>query len=165
MKEHLQGIHHVSISVPDIAVARRFYIDLLGGQELSTAEWEPGNAWIDAIVGLEGSSAKSFIARLKNIHLEVFEYITPKSPPQDPARPVNRNGYTHIAFQVDDIQAMHDKMVAAGLTFHTPPDMSVITIDDQGRKRGHAATYGRDFFGNIFEIMEIHPNDQGVERL
>ena len=159
MKRHIEGVHHVSVSVPDIAVARRFYIDLLGADEVCDVEWQPGNAWIDAIVGLEGSAAKSFMARLKNIHIEVFEYTAPVSPPQDPMRPVNRNGYTHIGFQVDDVMAVFEKMVAAGLRFNTPPDMTVITSDAQGRKRGHAATYGRDFFGNLFEIMEIHPND------
>lgn len=159
MRHHLEGVHHVSVSVPDIAIARRFYIDLLGAEEIFTGEWEPGNAWIDAIVGLEGSAAKSFMARLKNIHIEVFEYTSPKSPPQDPTRPVNLNGYTHIGFQVDDILAVYERMVEAGLTFNTPPDLSVISIDENGNKRGHAATYGRDFFGNLFEIMEIHPND------
>jgi catechol 2,3-dioxygenase-like lactoylglutathione lyase family enzyme len=155
----MQGVHHVSISVPDIDVARRFYIDLLGAEEVTAFEWEPGNAWIDAIVGIEGSAARSFMARLKNIHIEVFEYTSPVSEPQDPKRPVSQNGYTHIGFQVDDIVAVHDRMVEAGLTFNTAPDMSVITIDEQGNKHGHAATYGRDFFGNLFEIMEIHPND------
>jgi len=159
MKGHLRGVHHVSISVPDIDVARRFYIDLLGAEEISATEWQPGNAWIDAIVGLTDSAAKTFMARLRNIHIEVFEYTAPVSPPQDPSRPVFRNGYTHIAFQVDDIQAVYDKMVAAGLTFHAPPDVSVIARDENGAPTGHAATYGRDFFGNIFEIMEIYPND------
>lgn len=158
MKQHLQGVHHVSVSVPDIETARRFYIDLLGAEEIMAVEWHPGNAWIDAIVGIEGSAAKTFMARLKNIHVEVFEYTSPVSPPQDPRRPVSRNGYTHIGFQVDDIQAVYERMVAAGLEFNTPPDLSVIETDEHGNKTGHAATYGRDFFGNLFEIMEIHPN-------
>ena len=86
MKHHINGVHHVSVSVPDIDTARRFYIELLGADEVFTGEWEPGNAWIDAIVGIEDSAAKSFMARLKNIYVEVFEYVSPKSPPQDPAR-------------------------------------------------------------------------------
>ena len=159
MKHHVEGVHHVSISVPDIDTARRFYIDLLGAEEVTAVEWQPGNAWIDAIVGIKGSAAKSLMARLKNIHVEVFQYTSPVSPPQDPERPVSRNGYTHIGFQVDDIQAVYERMVEAGLEFNTPPDLSVITIDEEGNKRGCAATYGRDFFGNLFEIMEIHPND------
>lgn len=159
MKQHLQGVHHVSISVPDIDKARCFYIDLLGAEEVTAVEWKPGNAWIDAIVGIEGSAAKTFMARLKNIYIEVFQYTSPVSPPQDPMRPVSQNGYTHIGFQVDDIQSVYERMVEAGLEFNTPPDLTVITVDEQGNKRGHAATYGRDFFGNLFEIMEIHPNE------
>ncbi|GGC16762.1 hypothetical protein GCM10011371_00220 [Novosphingobium marinum] len=159
MKHHIQGVHHFALSVPDIDVARRFYLELLGAEEISTADWEAGNPWIDAIVGLKDSAAKSFIARLKNVQVEVFEYTSPAAPPQDPDRPVNLHGYTHLGFQVDDIQACYERMVEAGLTFHTAPDLSTIETDEQGNKSGFAATYGRDFFGNVFEILEIHPND------
>jgi len=159
VKAHLQGVHHVALSVPDIELARRFYCELLGAEEISASEWEPGNAWIDAIVGLQGSAAKTFMARLKNLHIEVFEYVAPRAPLGDPDRPVNMHGYTHIGFQVDDVQAVYEKMLAAGLTFHAPPDLTSIAIDEQGGKTGFAATYGRDFFGNVFEIMEIHHNE------
>ena len=37
--------------------------------------------------------------------------------------------------------------------------MSVITTFENGKKSGRSATLGRDFFGNLFEIMEIHPNE------
>ena len=93
------------------------------------------------------------------MQIECFEYTSPRSPEMDPKRPVNRFGYTHIGFEVDDIQATYDRMIAAGLTFHTPPDLSTITTDEDGSKSGFAATYGRDFFGNVFEILEIHDND------
>ncbi|RVQ67145.1 glyoxalase/bleomycin resistance/dioxygenase family protein [Croceicoccus ponticola] len=159
MKQHVQGVHHFALSVPDIAIARKFYIDLLGAEEISGTEWEPGNPWIDAIVGLDGSAARTFIARLKNVQVEIFEYTSPRAPDMDPARPVNHYGYTHVGFQVDDIQATYDKMIAAGLTFHTAPDMTTITVDENGHKLGFAATYGRDFFGNVFELLEIHEND------
>lgn len=155
----IRGVHHVGMSVPDIAIARRFYIDLLGAEEISAADWEAGNPWIDAIVGLKDSAAKTFIARLKNVQIECFEYTSPRSPDMDPARPVNWFGYTHVGFEVDDIQATYDRMIEAGLTFHTPPDLSTIVTDGDGRKSGFAATYGRDFFGNVFEILEIHDND------
>ncbi|MDR7101973.1 VOC family protein [Croceicoccus sp. BE223] len=159
MRAHMQGVHHFALSVPDIAIARRFYIDLLGAEEISGGEWEAGNPWIDAIVGLENSAAKTFIARLKNVQVEIFEYTSPRSPDADPMRPVNLYGYTHVGFQVDDIMATYEKMLAAGLTFHTAPDMTTIVTDEHGNKTGFAATYGRDFFGNVFEILEIHAND------
>ncbi len=159
MSVPIRGVHHVGMSVPDIDVARRFYIDLLGAEEISATEWEAGNEGIDAIVGLKDSAARTFIARLKNVQIECFEYSSPRSPDMDQARPVNHFGYTHVGFEVDDIQATYDRMIAAGLTFHTPPDLSTIITNENGEKSGFSATYGRDFFGNVFEILEIHDND------
>jgi catechol 2,3-dioxygenase-like lactoylglutathione lyase family enzyme len=159
VKARLQGVHHFALSVPDLELARRFYVDLLGAEMISETAWEAGNPWIDAILGLPGSAARSFMARLHNVQVEAFEYSAPVAPPADPNRPANHYGYTHVGFQVDDIKATYDRMIEAGLRFHTPPDLSTITIDDHGHKSGFAATYGRDYFGNAFEILEIHPND------
>lgn len=160
MKQRIRGVHHIGVSVPDITVARKFYIDLLGAELISEVAWEPGNAMIDAIVGLEGSSARQFIARLGNTQIEAFEYSTPRSAPQDANKGVHNFGYTHFGLEVDDIMAVYNRMIDAGIRFHAPPDMSAITTDADGRKCGYAATYGRDFFGNVFEILEIHENDQ-----
>ncbi len=159
MSVPIRGVHHIGMSVPDIDVARRFYVELLGAEEISATEWEPGNDWIDSVVALKGSAARTFIARLKNVQIECFEYLSPRSPEVEEARPVNLFGYTHIGFEVDDVQATYERMVEAGLTFHAPPDLTMITTDEDGRKAGFSATYGRDFFGNVFEIMEIHDNE------
>lgn len=150
------GVHHVAVSVPDIEKAREFYLGLLGAEEVSAVEWPEGNAFINEIVGLPDCSGKQFMARLANTYLEVFEYVTPRSPPQDPRRPVNLNGYTHFGLQVDDIEAVYQRMRAAGISFHTPPRHSGGAETESGRKVGFKSTYGRDFFGNVFELIEIN---------
>ena len=160
MKQHIQGVHHIAVAVPDLALARKFYIELLGAEEISALEWRAGNAMIDAIVGLRDSAAKQFIARLGNLYIEPFEYLAPLPAPQDPARGVHQYGYTHFCLQVDDIMAVHAKMVAAGIDFHTPPDPNHIVTAPDGSRSGYCATYGRDFFGNVFELIEIHANTQ-----
>lgn len=77
----VQGVHHIAVSVPDIARARLFYIDLLGGvEEVPTFSWRD-NPYIDEIVGLNGSVADMFMCRLGNTHVEVFEYHVPRSGP------------------------------------------------------------------------------------
>ncbi len=150
------GIHHIGVSVPDIALARRFYLDILGAvEEVAPLRWAD-NPFIDAVVGLEGSAAEQFFCRLGTMQIEVFRYDAPRASPQDPRRGVNEFGYTHFALQVEDVAAVHARIVAAGLPVHTPPDLSAITIDAEGRKHGYAGTYCRDFFGNVFEILEIH---------
>lgn len=155
-----QGIHHIGVSVPDLEKAREFYIGLLGAvEEVPPLEWT-SNPFIDAVVGLEGSAARQFMCRLGNAHFEVFEYSSPRSPDQDPGKGVNNFGYTHFAVQVDDILAVYARLLEAGIRVHTPPSMAGITIAEDGSKRGYAATYCRDWFGNVFEIMEIHESDE-----
>jgi catechol 2,3-dioxygenase-like lactoylglutathione lyase family enzyme len=155
----VQGIHHIGVSVPDIEKARSFYIDLLGGvEEVAPLEWRD-NAFIDSVVGLKDSAAKQFFCRLGNAHIEVFEYAQPRSAPQDLDRGVHNFGYTHFAIQVDDVLATHARLLEAGIRVHAPPSMAGITIAEDGSKRGYAATYCRDWFGNVFEIMEIHEAD------
>ena len=69
MKDHIQAVHHVAVSVPDLDIARKFYLDLLGGEEYSTIGWEAGNPGIDTFVGGKNSAASSFLARLKNLQI------------------------------------------------------------------------------------------------
>ena len=153
------GIHHIGVSVPDLAKAREFYIDILGArEEVAPMEWAC-NPVIDEIVGLKGSAARQFFCRLGNLQIEAFEYSAPTQAPLNIARGVHEYGYTHIAVQVEDVAAVHARIVAAGLTVHTPPDLSAITTDEHGVKHGYAGTYCRDFFGNVFEILEIHQSD------
>jgi catechol 2,3-dioxygenase-like lactoylglutathione lyase family enzyme len=155
----VQGVHHIGISVPDIAKAREFYIDLLGGvEEVAPMEWRD-NPGFDAVIGLKDSAAKQFMCRLGNTHLEVFEYAQPRSAPQDPDKGVHNFGYTHFGVQVDDIAACCERLKAAGIRLHTEPNLASIKVHPDGSKTGFAATYCRDWFGNVFEIMEIHEND------
>jgi catechol 2,3-dioxygenase-like lactoylglutathione lyase family enzyme len=155
----VMGVHHIGVSVPDLEKARVFYLGILGAvEEVAPLEWAD-NPFIDKVVGLEGSAARQFFCRLGNVQIEVFEYSAPKQAPLDPQRGVNEYGYTHIALQVEDAAAVHERIVAAGLPVHTPPALETITTDPDGVKRGYTGTYCRDFFGNVFEILEIHQQD------
>ena len=55
---------------------------------------------------------------------------------------------------------IYDRLLAAGCRVHAEPAWDAIKIAPDGSKTGYSATYCRDFFGNVFEIMEIHPNDE-----
>jgi catechol 2,3-dioxygenase-like lactoylglutathione lyase family enzyme len=155
----VQGVHHIGISVPDIEKAREFYVGLLGAvEEVAPMEWRD-NPFIDEIVGLKDSAAKQFMCRLGNTHLEVFEYAQPRSAPQEPDKGVHNFGYTHFAIQVDDIAACCQRLKAAGVRLHAEPNPASIKVGPDGRKTGYSATYCRDWFGNVFEIMEIHADE------
>ena len=153
----IEGIHHIGVSVPDLDLARKFYIELLGAvEEVAPLEWAD-NSFIDEVVGLEGSAARQFFCRLGRTQIEVFEYSQPVADPHDPNRGVHQYGYTHIALQVSDLDACAERLLAAGIRFHNMPDKSSITVAEDGSKSGYAGTYCRDWFGNVFELLEIHP--------
>jgi catechol 2,3-dioxygenase-like lactoylglutathione lyase family enzyme len=160
----VQGVHHVSVSVPDIQLARKFYIDLLGAREVFSTEWDEGNAFINEVVGLRDCSGKQFMARLGNTYIEVFEYVTPRDPAPDFNRPVNLCGYTHFGLQVDDIQTVYERMTAAGVRFHCAPKHCGGPQMDGAKKLGFISTYGRDYFGNVFELIEINA-DSAIQAL
>lgn len=106
--------------------------------------------------------ARQFFCRLGRTQIEVFEYSRPVADPQDPDRGVHQYGYTHIALQVGDLDACVERLLAAGIRFHNMPDKRGIAVAEDGSKSGYAGTYCRDWFGNVFELLEIHPGKDSL---
>lgn len=145
MTGRINGVHHVALSVPDLEKAKEFYVGLLGFEEGPGGLWGQGTAMTDRIMRLENTSGRSLFIRAGNVFLEFFEFATPEPDPLDEARPVCNYGYTHISLDVTDIAAVHARLDAAGMSFHTAPMTGF----------GVSATYGRDPFGNVIELQEI----------
>ncbi len=149
----IRGVHHVAISTPSLEPMLGFYRDLLGFEELGQVEWPVGTRQIDAVMGLEDSSARQVMLKLGNLCLEMFEFHSPQPSPMDPQRPVCNHGHTHLCLDVTDIQSVYERLLAAGTRFHAPPQ-------DFGNVR---ATYGRDPDGNVFEIQELLDADDPAQ--
>ena len=141
----IHGIHHTAISTPDLERSVSFYRDLIGAKIVSEFEWPKGAEIADRIVGLKDSSARAVMMRLGNAMIEIFQYQTPKPGPGDANRAVCDHGITHLCLDVTDIDSEYDRLVAAGMRFHSPPQ-------DLGAIR---ATYGRDPDGNVVELQEV----------
>lgn len=146
------GIHHTAISVTSLERSLEFYCGLLGAEVCSEFDWQPGVDVIDKIVGLKDSSARTAMIRFGNVHIELFEYLTPTPRPQPLDRPVCDRGYTHIALEVRDIQSEYDRLVAAGMKFHCEPQF----LGDLN------TTYGRDPDGNVIELQEVVNPEHGT---
>lgn len=139
------GLHHVALAVKDMDRMLAFYRDMTGFRIVHDARWEPGNARIDALVGLPDSSARVVVLHGGNLYIELFEYFSPLGKAGDLRRPVCDAGITHMCLVVDDIDAEYARMMEAGIHFHAPP----------GPKSAFRATYGRDPEGNVFELIQF----------
>ena len=143
----IKAAHHVAMVTRDLDRILKFYRDGLGLKAVGEPV-ESSGPEMDAVVGLEGASCRVAMLALDNLFIEFFEYLAPAYDDES-VRQSNRPGWTHIAFVVPDLNEAYELALAAGATFHTEPKSF-------GDVR---ATYGRDPDGNIFEMMEIAPQD------
>ena len=114
--EHRPGITafvHVGLVVEDIEETVRF-LTLLGLECGRPGTF--GGAWIERIIGLEDPEVELVMARLPG-GSDVFEVVRFRRPAAGAheAQPLpNRPGMRHIAFMVDDVEAVVDRVRAAG---------------------------------------------------
>ncbi|MGI8803175.1 MAG: VOC family protein [Solirubrobacteraceae bacterium] len=105
----IQRMDHVGIVVDDLAAATAFFVAL--GLELQGAGAVEGG-WVDRVVGLEGVRAEIAMVETPDGHgrLELTKFHTPSDQAGNRDAPANTPGIRHVAFAVDDIDA-----VVAGL--------------------------------------------------
>lgn len=104
---------HIGLVVEDLDETVRF-LSLLGfdcGQPgMSSGEW------IDQIIGLENVTVQIVMARAPD-GTDIFEVVRFHSPcarAQEPAPAANRPGLRHVAFNVDDVRGVVDRVRQAG---------------------------------------------------
>lgn len=140
----ISTIRHTGIVVTDMQKSLPFYRDLLGMEVW--ADFCDESSYVQAVTNVPG--AKIWMVKLKandGTSIELLQYL---SHPQEP-RPVRACdvGCNHIAFQVDDLDALYERLTVAQIRFHTMPTLS----PDGGAK----VTYCRDPEGVIVELVEI----------
>jgi len=143
----IKGIHHIAISVPDLAAGIAFY-EAAFGFTVAQSGTIANAPLADRAVGLTGMDADMAMMNAGNCFVELWQYRAPKGEDKT-ARPCDL-GYPHFALEVTDISAEYERLKAAGMTFVADPV-------DFGRA---SAVYGKDPFGNIIEIYEIRNDDQ-----
>ena len=145
----IKGIHHTSITTPDVDRLAKFYTEQLGFEVVSRSGWDGGNAAADAIYGLKDTAVRMVMLKTSNSYLELFQFISPEGAPAEANRPICNPGVTHICLMVDDARAEYERLSKAGMVFHCPPQ-------DAGSVG--SATYGRDPDGNIVELLQPAPD-------
>lgn len=143
----IQGVHHTCITVSDRDRSVAFYRDLLGLELIMTEESERSQDDRSKALGVAGAKVKLAILRAGNTRVELIEYATSQGRPYD--RKNNDVGAMHIAFQVEDIDAVYQRMLEHGVRFTSEP----VTIP-AGPMKGWRWTYFFDPDGVSMEIIQ-----------
>jgi catechol 2,3-dioxygenase-like lactoylglutathione lyase family enzyme len=149
----IESIDHVNLVVRDLERMTAFYRDVLGLRV--TKEVSISGAWIDEVVGLNGVAGDVVYLELPSgPRIELIDYKSPTGVEQGVANQPNVFGLRHMAFRVSSIEAVAEKLSAAGIAFQsevkTVPDTQVKYAGGV-RKR---LVYFRDPEGNLLELCE-----------
>ncbi|WP_123039381.1 VOC family protein [Cohnella candidum] len=101
----IKRMDHVSINVNDLSAAKAFFLDL--GLEVQ-GEWEAEGEWLGRIVGLTDAKTSCVALRTPDgqVWIELVKYISPSDEREIQKPLANTLGIRHLAFVVDDIEAI-----------------------------------------------------------
>ena len=156
----LRGGDHVGITVPELEVATRFLVDILGAEQFyDLGPFAADDDWMTVHLGVH---ADARVERLRffrlglGLNLEVFEYT---APDQRTEPPLNSDvGGHHLALYVDDIDA-----AVAYLREHGVEVMGEPTVRTSGPSGGQSWVYFRAPWGLQFELVS-YPGGKAYEQ-
>ena len=141
---------HTNIIADDWRRLARFYQDVFGCEQAGP-ERDLSGDWLEAATQVPG-------ARLKGVHLrlpghgdagpslEIFSYDHNQGTPSPPA---NRKGLGHIAFSVDNVEAMLSAVIRHGGT-----SVGALVRTEVPHAGSLTFVYARDPEGNIIELQK-----------
>jgi catechol 2,3-dioxygenase-like lactoylglutathione lyase family enzyme len=145
---NITGAYHTCYTVSDMARTLAFYRDLLGF-EIINERPEVTSNYFRTIIGFPDAVVYAVLMKIPGTDhvLELFEYKHPAGIKQDMTP--NNPGSSHVAYKVDDLKALHERLAAAGVEFVTEP-----VYLDEGPNEGGWALYMKDPDGIIIELFQ-----------
>lgn len=141
---------HTNLIARDWQSLAKFYEEVLGCEPIPPARDYRG-ANLDAATGMDGAALKGMHLRLPGWGvdgptLEIFEYERTEDREQ---AALNRAGFAHIAFAVDDVETARDEVLAAGGSA-----VGELTVFETSDGRRVTMIYLGDPEGNIIELQK-----------
>ena len=147
-------IDHVNIVVADIERAAKFYGEVLNLSRGFEKTLE--GAWIERVTGVLGARALCVFMEMPHgddpfqqfTRIELLQFLAPDGAAFDEIHRPNTRGIRHIAFTVEDIGALIEKLRAWNVEIVSEPVEVPFAVGSLGRKR---LFYFYDPEGNLLE--------------
>jgi catechol 2,3-dioxygenase-like lactoylglutathione lyase family enzyme len=110
----IQRFDHVGITVADLTTATAFFVGL--GLEVEGTRMFIEGEFLDTVIGIPGSRTEIVMLRPPDggTRLELSSFVRPDHQPGSPTSMANELGLRNVAFEVDDLQAMVDRLASDG---------------------------------------------------
>ncbi|WP_207309292.1 VOC family protein [Rhodococcoides fascians] len=136
---------HVGFSVGSLDDALRFWIDGLGATLERTGEM--GGEFLGEVTGAHGATVRMAVVSVAGQTIELLEYRNVEGEPGT-SRPYDP-GFAHLAFEVDNIDAVLTRIADFGWTAQGTPQPIA-----GGAKVGTRVVYAVGPDGETIEFME-----------
>ena len=141
----IKAVRHTGIVVRDLDESVKFYRAL--GFVEDNRDIEEG-VFIDTVVGLQGTKLEWVKLKAPDGYLlELLQYHSHPEQKSITKQKSNQLGCSHIAFSVDCINTVCEKIEKIGGSMVNPP---MLTIDKKVK-----VAYCHDNEGNLMEIVEV----------
>jgi catechol 2,3-dioxygenase-like lactoylglutathione lyase family enzyme len=140
------GTNHTSFTVSDMDRSVGFFTDVLGFELLHRGGRDP--AFIEKVVGVPGADIEVAYIQAPGHRLELIQYRGPQDRGKVVSRPCD-TGFAHVAFDVDDIDAVLEAARHAGVEPLSPPQQL-----EHGPNKGGKVVYTRDPDGITIEFIQ-----------
>lgn len=109
----IKRMEHVGIVVNDLPTAIDFFVNL-GLEPRGKGQVE--GSWVERIIALDEVKVEFAMLRTPDGQgeIELVKFHSPPTQPDDPQAPANTPGLRHLAFLVEDIQAVVADLQARG---------------------------------------------------
>jgi catechol 2,3-dioxygenase-like lactoylglutathione lyase family enzyme len=110
---HVRRFDHVGITVENLDAVTAFFAGL--GLEVEGRAFLEGE-FVDTVTGIPGSRSHIVMLRLPEggTGLELSSFVQPAHEPGSPTAMANELGLRNVSFEVDDLPATVDRLVADG---------------------------------------------------
>jgi catechol 2,3-dioxygenase-like lactoylglutathione lyase family enzyme len=111
---HARRFDHVGITVADLDTVTAFFVGL--GLEVEGPRMFVEGEFLDTVIGIPDSRTEIVMLRPPDggTRLELSSFVRPDHEPGSPAAMANELGLRNVAFEVDDLQAVVDRLAADG---------------------------------------------------
>ena len=135
----ITGIGHIALKVYDLDKSLDFYRDRLGFREMMRIDKPEGGLWL------------VYLRVTDDQFIEIF-------PGAENARAPgwNGNAITHVCLAVDDLDAVVDRVTAAGIP---------LLIDKKTAVDGNRQAWIEDPDGNRIEFMQLSPDSMQMKAI
>lgn len=147
-------LRHVALATHDIDRLVDFYSVLLEDDDPRRFGWwwfGLSGEVFDKVSGFKDTEIKMAWFQIRNMELEIGEYLNPAVKNHDQPKPVDAIGYNMIVFDVSDIELARQRFLDAGGTVETE-----VEVMDGGQ-----IVFGRDPDGNIVGL-QVTPSSAAV---